>query len=151
MNGILIMAHAPLAHALRQCALHVFPDAEARVIALDVPAHEPPEDTEACARLALEQLGTETVLVLTDVFGTTPCNVAQRVVDGVRQRLVAGVNLPMLLRAVSYAQQPLDDLAARALSGGGQGIMPVSVAAPQYQNPRNNPAQHDQARHHHQQ
>ena len=160
MNGILIMAHAPLAHALRQCALHVFPDAERCVVALDVPPHEPPEATEARARLALLELAADVdaavsegmgVLVLTDVFGATPCNVAQRVVDGVQQRLVTGVNLPMLLRSVSYAQQPLDELVTRALSGGGQGIMPVSIAAPQYQNPRSHPVHHDQARHHHQQ
>src|SRR5688572_27325336 len=73
------------------------------------------------------------VLVLADVFGATPCNVAQKLVDGVRSRLVAGVNLPMLLRAVSYRNEPLETLVQRALTGGTAGVMQVAVAAPQNQ------------------
>jgi mannose/fructose-specific phosphotransferase system component IIA len=53
------------------------------------------------------------VLVLTDIFGATPCNVAQKLVDGVDSKLVTGVNLPMLLRTVSYRHEPLDALVAR--------------------------------------
>jgi PTS system ascorbate-specific IIA component len=71
--------------------------------------------------------------VLTDVFGATPCNVAQKVVDGVHAKLVAGVNLPMLLRTVNYRHESLDVLVARALSGGAQCIMQVAVTAPQNQ------------------
>ena len=55
MNAILIIAHAPLAHALRQCALHVFPDCERRR-AIDVQPNLSPEETLAAARIALEQL-----------------------------------------------------------------------------------------------
>ena len=150
MNGLLIIAHAPLAHALRECALHVFPDCGGYVRALDVQPNLPPDRSEAAARWELEQLGRACVLVLTDVFGATPCNVAQRVVDGTNQRLVAGVNLPMVLRAVSYIQLPLEDLVARAVSGGSQGVMPVAVAPPQHQ-PARATIDHDQARHHHQQ
>lgn len=147
MTAILVIAHAPLAHALRQCALHVFPDCAAQVLALDVPPSEPPEDTLASARVAVAQLAPQPVLVFTDVFGATPCNVAQKLVDGARTRLVAGVNLPMLLRTVSYRHESLDALVARALTGGTQGIMQVAVTAPQNQ-PRRN---HDQDRHDHQQ
>ena len=73
------------------------------------------------------------VLVLADVFGATPCNVAQKLVDGARSRLVAGVNLPMLLRAVTYRHEPLDALVQRAVAGGTAGVMQVAVAAPQNQ------------------
>ena len=73
------------------------------------------------------------VLVLADVFGATPCNVAQKLVDGVRSRLVAGVNLPMLLRAVTYRHEPLETLVQRALAGGTAGVMQVAAAAPQNQ------------------
>jgi len=73
------------------------------------------------------------VLVLADVFGATPCNVAQKLVDGVRSRLVAGANLPMLLRAVTYRHEPLDMLVQRAIAGGTAGVMQVAVAAPQNQ------------------
>ncbi|KQP21654.1 PTS sugar transporter subunit IIA [Pseudorhodoferax sp. Leaf267] len=147
MNSILIIAHAPLAHALRQCALHVFPDCERGLQSLDVQPHVSPEETFAAARIAMAQLGTEHVLVLTDVFGATPCNVAARLVDGVRSKLVAGVNLPMLLRTVSYRHEPLDALVSRALVGGTQGVMQVAITAPQNQARKRN----DQSDHDHQQ
>ena len=147
MNGIVVIAHAPLASALRQCVLHVFPDAASAVVALDVPAHQPPDETLAQARVLAQQLGSEHVLVLTDLFGATPCNVALRLVDGVRSRLLAGVNLPMLLRAVTYRHESLDMLVSRALAGGTQGIIPVAVTAPQNQTRR----AHDQNHHDHQQ
>jgi mannose PTS system EIIA component len=108
---------------------------------LDVPPNEPTEATAATARLMLSQLNTPNTLVLTDIFGATPCNVAQKVVDGVHSRLVAGVNLPMLLRTVNYRQEPLDVLVARALAGGIQSIMQVAVTAPQNQ-PRKPHDQH---------
>ena len=72
--------------------------------------------------------------MLADVFGATPCNVAQKLVDGIRSRLVAGVNLPMLLRAVTYRQRAARyPGAARASTGGTAGVMQVAVAAPQNQ------------------
>ena len=130
---ILLITHAPLAHALRQCALHVFPDCAQDVIAIDVQPNEPPVDTLAAARIALEQDGPRPTLVMTDVFGATPCNVAQKLVDGVNAKLVTGVNLPMLLRTVCYRQESLDALVTRALNGATQGIMQVAITAPQNQ------------------
>lgn len=143
MTSILIIAHAPLAHALRQCALHVFPDCERSVQALDVQPHVSPEETFASARIKMAQLGGGPILVLADVFGATPCNVAQRLVDGVRSRLVAGVNLPMLLRTVSYRHEPLEALVSRALVGGTQGVMQVAITAPQNQARKRNDQSHD--------
>lgn len=147
MNSILIIAHAPLAHALRQCALHVFPDCEPGLKSLDVQPHVSPEETFSAARITMAQMTTPHILVLTDVFGATPCNVAQRLVDGVRSKLVAGVNLPMLLRTVSYRHEPLDALVSRALDGGARGIMQVAITAPQNQARKSN----DQSNHDHQQ
>lgn len=147
-TSILLIAHAPLAHALRECALHVFADCGDSVVALDVQPNERPEETLAQAQILLDQLGTDSTLVLTDVFGATPCNVAQRLVDGVRSRLVTGVNLPMLLRAVSYRAEPLDSVVTRAVVGGTQGVMQVAIAAPQNQSRRN---RHDQDTYDHQQ
>ena len=144
MNAILIIGHAPLAHALRQCALHVFPDCGSAVAAIDVQPNLSPEETLDTARVALAQLSQAPqitgVLVLTDIFGATPSNVAQKLVDGVGSRLITGVNLPMLLRAVSYRHEPLDALVARAVIGGTQGVMQVAITAPQNQ-PRRS---HDQ-------
>ena len=147
MNGILIIAHAPLASALRQCVLHVFPDNTAGLAALDVQPNTPPEETLAQARVMLRQLGTDNALVLVDVFGATPCNVAQKLIDGVHSKLITGINLPMLLRSVTYCHEPLDALVARALAGATQGVMQVAITAPQNQAKRN----HDQDPHQHQQ
>jgi PTS system mannose-specific IIA component len=147
MNAILIIAHAPLAHALRQCALHVFPDCGMHVAAIDVQPNLPPEETLATARIAMEQLTRAApvngVLVLTDIFGATPSNVAQKLVDGVKSRLITGVNLPMLLRSVSYRNEPLEALVSRAVVGGTQGVMQVAITAPQNQPRRSNDQDHN--------
>lgn len=141
-NGIFIIAHAPLASALRQCVLHVFPDGADTVAAFDVQPNMPPEETLAGVRQALALLNTPQTLVLTDLFGATPCNVAHKLVDGVNSKLIAGVNLPMLLRTVTYRREPLDALVTRALAGGTQGIMPVAVTAPQNQVRKTNDQNH---------
>jgi PTS system ascorbate-specific IIA component len=146
-NGILIIAHAPLATALRQCVLHVFPDAEAGVAAYDVYPNVPLEESMAGVKQAMALLGTAQTLVLTDMFGATPCNAAQKLVDGINSKLIAGVNLPMLLRTVTYCREPLDSLVNRALAGGIQGVMTVAVTAPQNQVRK----KHDQNNHDHQQ
>ncbi|OIP18323.1 MAG: PTS fructose transporter subunit IIA [Comamonadaceae bacterium CG_4_9_14_3_um_filter_60_33] len=146
-NGIFIIAHAPLATALRQCALHVFPDAAANLAVLDVQPNTPVDESLDSARLTMALLNTRRTLVLTDMFGATPCNVAQKLVDGVNARLVAGVNLPMLLRAITYRNEPMDALVARVLAGGTQGVMQVAVTAPQNQQRKPNDQNHD----HHQQ
>ena len=148
MNGILIVAHAPLASALRACVLHVFPDAGSAVAALDVQPNTPPEESLAQARALVRQLGQPDTLVLTDLFGATPCNVAQRLVDGVHSKLITGANLPMLLRTVSYRHESLDALVSRALIGATQGVIQVAVTAPQNQARRNT---HDQDLRDHQQ
>lgn len=141
-TGILIIAHAPLASALRSSVLHVFPDAAAGIAALDVLPNESTDQTHANVQGLLQHLNTPNTLVLTDVFGATPCNVAQKVVNGVQSKLVAGVNLPMLLRTVNYQHEPLDVLMARAMAGGMQSIMQVAVTAPQNQQRKINDQQH---------
>lgn len=145
---ILILAHAPLAHALRECALHVLADSADSVLALDVQPQAAPEATLERAQQLLQQEPDRPTLVLSDVFGATPCNVAQRLVEGhSARRLVTGVNLPMLLRALCYHAEPLDTLVQRAVVGGQQGVMQVSLsAAPDLLSPV-----HDQDHHYHHQ
>ncbi|MEX8192224.1 PTS sugar transporter subunit IIA [Comamonas guangdongensis] len=148
---ILLLTHAPLATALRECALHVFADSADDLLALDVPSHEAPEATleRALALLAAGQGGLEApTLVLTDLFGATPCNVAQRLTGQLPARLVAGVNLPMLLRSITYRHEPLDALVARAMVGGSQGVMQVASSSRQNQSAR---PSHDQDEYNHQQ
>jgi mannose PTS system EIIA component len=110
MARLLILAHAPLASALRAVAEHTFPELVDRVQALDVAAHEPPEQVERRARELLAN-GAESdpeALVLTDVFGATPANVAQRLADGARVRVLAGVN-ELRPAATRRAGQPRHD------------------------------------------
>jgi len=126
---IFIIAHAPLAQAMRDCALHVYPECAANLIALDVLPNAQPEDTLAQARqvLASAEVVGEGLLVLTDIFGGTPANVAQKLVaNNNNAKLIAGINLPMLYRAVCYRHESLDALVTRALVGGTQGVMQVA-------------------------
>lgn len=158
MASLLIVAHAPLASALRSVALHVFPDVGGDVVALDVAASTSPEDLQRHVRHVLDDLlrrpGAEDreseVLVLSDLFGATPCNVAQRLVLGPRVRLVTGVNLPMLLRAVTYRHEPVSALAVRATAGATQGVMQLGGTAPQTQAAHRH-MPHDHEHGHHQQ
>ena len=117
-------------------------------MALDVQPNVPPEETLAQARAIMRQMGTPQTLVVTDVFGATPCNVAQKLVDGVQSKLVTGVNLPMLLRTVSYRHESLEALVTRAVAGATQGVIQVAITAPHHQVRRNT---HDQDHRDHQQ
>jgi PTS system mannose-specific IIA component len=145
--AVLLIAHAPLASALLSVAGHCYEEKGHLFEAIDVEPSMSAETVEALAREALARLNAPEVLVLTDVFGATPCNVAQRLSDGVSVRVVAGVNVPMLWRSLCYLGEPLDALVARAMSGASQGVMQVAQTRPQnqIQSPITNDSNH--ARH----
>ena len=129
-NTIFIIAHAPLAQALRECAMHVYAECAPTVLALDVQASAEPEDTLSQAHALLAHVPhDEGLLVLTDIFGATPANVAQRLLVVQGARLIAGVNLPMLLRTVCYRHENLEALTRRALDGGTQGVVQLNPQA----------------------
>jgi mannose PTS system EIIA component len=156
MTAMLIVAHAPLASALKAVAMHTFPDCARRLEAMDVPADMSPEDMARQMRDMLLSLNDPEVLVLTDVFGATPCNVAQQLAlsdDLGSIKVVTGVNVPMLWRSLCYADDALDALVARAVAGANQGIMQVAVSKPQNQSNKTSPNKnaHDQNPDHHQQ
>ena len=65
------------------------------------------------------------VLVLTDMYGATPSNIALRLA-GAKVRIVTGLNLPMLMRVLNYSQLGLDQLAEKAVSGGREGVFLVA-------------------------
>ncbi|ODU06721.1 MAG: hypothetical protein ABS84_17090 [Rubrivivax sp. SCN 71-131] len=126
MTRILVLAHSPLASALREVAMHTFPECAATMETVDV---EPTQDAaalEAVLRQRLAAAGAEDTLILVDAYGATPCNVALRVADGVRVRVVSGVNVPMLWRSLCYRHESLGALAQRALSGAVNGIMALA-------------------------
>lgn len=146
MTQLIVLAHWPLASSLASVAAHVFPDCAATLQYLDVLPTDVPEDIERQVRA---RLGDQQTLLLCDVFGATPCNAALRVADGVRVRVVSGVNVPMLWRVLCYAAEPLDRLVQRAVDGAVQGVMQVSSVRPQNQSVPVGP--HDHVPHHHQQ
>ena len=133
MPGLLIIAHAPLATSLKAVAEHAYPDCAAQLAVFDVQPDAPIEEVEAEARRLLQTVRSPEALILTDVFGATPCNIAQRVADGVQVKVVAGVNVPMLWRTLCYADEPLDAVLARAIAGATQGVMQVATSRPQNQ------------------
>ena len=153
MPGLFIIAHAPLASALKLAAGHCFPELVQHLQALDVPPNLPCDELEAQARvllsLAQDADPRGEALILTDVFGATPCNTVQRLADGQRVKVVTGVNVPMLWRALNYASEPLDTLVTRALAGGTQGVMQIASSRPQ--NQASQPTSHDQDHRQHQQ
>jgi PTS system ascorbate-specific IIA component len=154
MTGILVIAHAPLASALEQCAAHVYscePNAVRRELrVLDVPPGADMAVMVDRARELLKEVDSGSgALVLTDAFGATPGNVAARLADPGRVAVLAGVNLPMLLRAVCYRGGELAEVAEKALAGGHQGMLQVAVTP--VQNQGYTPHGDDQQRVHHQQ
>lgn len=151
MAAVMIIAHAPLATALQAVARHVYADCGHPVVALDVVQASTPQAVQAEARALMAATGETDWLVLTDVFGATPCNAALGLAEasGRRVRVVSGVNVPMLWRSLCYADESLDTLAARAVAGATQGVMPVTPTRPQHQNARGQPR--DPLDHHHQQ
>lgn len=133
MTQIVLVAHAPLASALMAVAKHVYPGCASMLQALDVEPDVSPDLVEAKLRHMVRGHESEGVLFMVDTFGATPCNVAQRLADGSRVRIVSGVNVPMLWRTLCYGVEPIDTLISRAINGATQGIMHVAVPRPQNQ------------------
>ena len=138
MVGILLIAHAPLAAALAAAAAHVYACAPERAGAqLRVFDVQPDSDTPANvahARALARELDTGSgVLVLTDTFGASPGNVAMQLAEPGRVAVIAGVNLPMLLRALCYRDGTLAEATEKALAGGTQGVMQVASTSVQHQ------------------
>lgn len=123
MAGILIIAHAPLASALKECVAHIYGGLPARIGVIDVLPDSDPAQVVAFAHSEIERLREENgTLVLTDMFGATPANIASRLASLPGVRVLAGVNLPMLVRGVCYRACDLDTLVDKALAGAAKGV-----------------------------
>jgi PTS system ascorbate-specific IIA component len=123
--GILLITHGALGSELLRIASAIFGACPARADALEVENDAPCDPLlEDAERRAAELDEGEGVLVLTDLFGSTPANLALALAGRRdRIRVLAGVNLPMLVRALSYAALDLEQLADRAITGGRDGIL----------------------------
>jgi len=132
MAGILIIAHAPFATALRDCISHIYGGLPARIGVIDVSPDCDPAQVVAFANSEIARLKEENgALVLTDMFGATPANIAGRLATVPDVRVLCGVNLPMLVRSVCYRATPLDTLVDKALAGATKGIHAIGPATPE--------------------
>jgi PTS system ascorbate-specific IIA component len=130
MIGILIVSHGAFGESLIHCASHVLGKRPLHVRQLGVTVHDDPDALLTVARdLARYVDQGQGVLVLTDICGATPSNLATRLLEPGRVEGIAGVSLPMLIRALTYREEPLDTVIAKALSGGSEGIVRLSPKA----------------------
>ena len=123
--GILLVTHEGIGSAILAVAtelLHQLPlKTEAFELAFDaVPEAELPRASAALRRVD----GGDGVLLLTDLYGASPGNLAAKVARlGTPVRRVSGLSLPMLLRVMNYAELPLDELPAVAAAGARNGVI----------------------------
>lgn len=130
MIGIIVITHGSIGAELIAAAQHTFGCPPIRLEAFAVSSKDSCEQLEASLRARIEALDEgDGVLLLTDIYGATPANVAARTVVAGRVEMVGGVNLPMLLRSLNYRTLPLQDLVNKALSGGLSGIVCAADSA----------------------
>jgi mannose PTS system EIIA component len=126
MIALLIVAHGNLGDCLIQCATHVLGERPKLLENVDLSASEDPANMLTRVRAKLAELDQgEGVLILTDVYGATPCNTVCKVITAQHIEAVAGVNLPMLLKALTYRDQDMPKLIEKAVSGGQAGIFNI--------------------------
>ena len=127
MIGILVLTHEDLGDHLIRCASHVVGMKPPQLMHLSVFPQDDPEAVLSQARTLIKQLDSgDGVLVLSDIFGATPCNIASRLVQPGKVECVAGVNLPMLVRALTYRNEPLSVVIEKGLSGGQGGVVHIN-------------------------
>ena len=127
MIGIFLVTHATLGESLIQCACHVLNKRPPQIAQLGVSAQDDPLDIPPLARSMLGWVDSgDGVLLLTDIYGATPSNIAAKLAVPDKVELVAGVNLPMLLRVLTYRDRDLQTLVKRAVAGACDGVLHVA-------------------------
>ena len=128
MIGILIIAHDTLPESLVKAVTHVLGTRPAQFETLSVTIADDPFDLLPVARERVRQLDTGSgVLIFSDIYGATPCNLAAKLMVPGRVEVVAGVNLPMLVRAFTYRAKGMDTMITKAVSGGRDGVLRVEI------------------------
>ena len=126
MVGILLLTHAPLGQAFITVVAHVFRAPTERLEAIDVAADQDIGEVHHLAREAIKRLDDGSgVLVITDVKGGTPSNCCNSLSEPDRVEVIAGISLPMLLRAITYRRDTLDVVVEMALAGAQSGSVRV--------------------------
>ena len=128
MIGVLVISHGAIGETLLSSAEAILGAKQARVATLGVSRSDDPDKVLARARQLAAQLDDGTgLLVLTDMYGATPCNVASRLLADGRVEGVSGVSLPMLVRVLSGRDGSLPAAVQRALSGGAEGVVHMNT------------------------
>ncbi len=128
MIGVLLISHGAIGETLLASAEAILGAKQARVATLGVSRSDDPDKVLARARQLAAQLDDGAgLLVLTDMFGATPCNVAARLLADGRVEGVSGVSLPMLVRVLSARNGSLPAAVQRALSGGAEGVVHMNT------------------------
>jgi PTS system mannose-specific IIA component len=129
MVGLLIVAHGTLGESLIHCASHVLGSRPMHLMQIGVTVHDDPQQLLPQAIKLVKQLDHgDGVVVLTDLYGATPANLAAKLLVPGQVEGVAGVNLPMLVRALTYRNEPLKVVVSKAISGGVEGVMQMPPA-----------------------
>lgn len=124
MIGILLITHGTFGESLMQNVCHVLNKRPALIGQLGVAAQDDPLDMLPMAKLLLHEVDDgEGVLIMTDILGATPSNLALKLLEPGRIEGVAGVSLPMLLRALTYRKSGMETLLKKAISGGRDGVI----------------------------
>jgi len=128
MIGVLIVAHDQMPESLVRAVTHVLGTRPPQFETLSVAASDDPQNLLPVARAQVARLDTgDGVLIFSDIFGATPCNLASKLVHPGRVEALAGVNLPMLVRAFTYRTRGLETMIKKAVSGGCEGVVRVEV------------------------
>ena len=128
MIGILIVAHDTLGDSLVNAVTHVLGSRPPQFETLGVAATDDPLTLLPKARELVRLLDSgEGVLIFSDIFGATPCNLACKLLSRGRVEGVAGVNLPMLVRAFTYRGKGMETLIKKAISGGCDGVLHIEI------------------------
>jgi mannose PTS system EIIA component len=124
MIGILLITHGTFGESLIQNVCHVLNKRPTLIGQLGVAAQDDPLDILPMAKLLLKEVDDgEGVLVMTDILGATPANLALKLLEPGHVEGVAGVSLPMVLRALTYRKSGMSTLLKKAISGGHDGII----------------------------
>lgn len=124
MIGILLITHGTLGEALVQCVCHVLNHRPPQLIQLGISGQDDPLDMLPLARRLAELVdGGDGVLILTDIPGATPANTAAKLLEPGRIEGLSGVNVPMLLRAITYRGQGMEVLLKKAVAGACEGVV----------------------------
>lgn len=126
MIGILIISHEQLGASLIDCIIHILGEHPPLLANHTVSSTEDPDSGSIRLQTTLKQLDQGSgVLIMTDIFGATPANIARKLIRSGQIECLSGLNLPMLLRAVQYRHHSLPQLIDKVLAGGQESIFQI--------------------------